>query len=435
VIVDTIRKEKLVMKSKNRTSVNMIYSLAGLLIVLSVLGASANAQNPVPLIDQPLLPDAVAPGSAGFTLTVNGIGFVSGSVVEWNGSARATTFLSSSRLEATILSSDIGKAETASVTVVNPRPGGGTSNVAFFEVTPPSSLVRLARADYGYGTASVSYSVAVGDFNGDGKLDLAVADYNTSAMGVLLGNGDGTFQAQIGYATGTFPHGVAVGDFNGDGKLDLAVANSGSNNVSVLLGNGDGTFQPAVNYSTGSAPGSVAVADLNGDGKLDLAVANNGRNDVSVLLGNGDGTFQAAVSYPTAAQPLSVAIGDFNGDGKLDLVAANGSSYNVSVLLGNGDGTFQPHVDYATGQYAASVTVGDFNDDGRLDLAVAVSCVSCATGGIVSIMLGNGDGTFQAHVDYTAGNGAYSTAVGDFNGDGKLDLAVANLSGNDVSVL
>jgi hypothetical protein len=403
-------------------------------LFVAMTGA-ALARNPVPLITQPLVPDAAAPGGPQLTLNVNGTGFVSGSIVHWNGTPRTTTFLSSSRLSAAIAATDIAKATTASVTVVDAAPGGGTSNVAFFEVTPPSSSVALASTDYPVCDAGTSdYSVAVGDFNGDGKLDLVVADYDTGVVCVLLGNGDGTFRPQVQYAVGTFPRGVAVGDFNGDGKLDLVVANSGGNNVSVLLGNGDGTFQLAVNYSTGSSPWSVAVADFNGDGKLDLVVANSGSNNVSVLLGNGDGTFQAAVNYPTSAQPSSVGVGDFNRDGKLDLVTANGSSDNVSVLLGNGDGTFRPHVDYSTGADAASVTVADFNDDGKLDLAVATTCyVSCATG--VSILLGNGDGTFQAHVDYPAGSDAFSTAVGDFNGDGKLDLAVANYGSLSVSVL
>jgi len=396
-------------------------------LFVAMTGA-ALAGNPVPLINEPLVPDAAAPGGSQLTLTVNGTGFVSGSVVHWNGSPRTTTFLSSSRLSAVITAADIAKASTSSVTVVNAAPGGGTSNAAFFEVTPPSSSVPLALASTNYPVASESYSVAVGDFNGDGKLDLAVVDYDTGVVSVLLGNGDGTFQPQVEYATGTSPRGVAVGDFNGDGKLDLVVANSGDNDVSVLLGNGDGTFQPAVNYGTGSLPGSVAVADFNRDGKLDLVVANSGSNNVSVLLGKGDGTFAAAVNYPTAVQPSSVAVGDFNRDGKLDLVTANGSSANVSVLLGNGDGTFRPHVDYATGIDAAAATVADFNDDGKLDLAV-----SCASG--VSILLGNGDGTFRAHVDYPTGSDAFSTAVGDFNGDGKLDLAVANYGSLNVSVL
>ena len=150
---------------------------------------------------------------------------------------------------------------------------------------------------------------------------------------MLLGNGDGTFQAAVNYGAGDWPSSVAIGDLDGDGDLDLAVANDDSDDVSVLLGNGDGTFQPAVNYGAGDSPHSVAIGDLNGDGDLDLAVANQSSDDVSVLLGNGDGTFQAAVNYGAGDEPSPVAIGDLNGDGDLDLAVANAGSGSVSVLI------------------------------------------------------------------------------------------------------
>jgi FG-GAP-like repeat len=172
---------------------------------------------------------------------------------------------------------------------------------------------------------------------------------------------------------------VAVGDFNGDGKLDLAVANNGSNNVSVLLGNGDGTFQPALNFTVGSNPSSVAVADFNGDGKPDLAVANNDGNNVSILLGNGTGTFQAAVSYGVESGPISMAVADFNGDGKLDLAVASDGNNTVSILLGNGDGTLQPAALFATENILVSIAAGDFNRDGRLDLVGADEATSAAS--------------------------------------------------------
>jgi hypothetical protein len=239
-----------------------------------------------------------------------------------------------------------------------------------------------------------------------------------------------SFAPAANYAAGTQPYSVAAGDFNGDGKLDLAVANNTSNNVSILLGNGDGTFQAAANYAAGSQPASVAVGDFNGDGKLDLAVANNISNNVSVLLGNGNGTFQTAVNYGAGSQPKSVAVGDFNGDGKLDLAVANNISNNVSVLLGNGNGTFQTAVNYGAGSQPKSVVVGDFNNDGKLDLAVANNISNN-----VSVLLGNGNGTFQTAVNRGAGSQPISATVGDLNGDGKLDLAVANNTGNNVSVL
>ena len=168
---------------------------------------------------------------------------------------------------------------------------------------------------------------------------------------MLLGNGDGTFQhAQTTNAVGVEPYAIASGDFNGDGRTDLAVVNYADRNVSVLLGNGDGTFQPQVTYAVGSFPYAIVTGDFNGDGRTDLAVANYGDKTVSVLLGNGDGTFQPQVTYAVAESPVSIVAGDFTGNGRIDL-AASGWSVNtldeqtdgpVSVLLGNGDGTFQP---------------------------------------------------------------------------------------------
>jgi hypothetical protein len=164
--------------------------------------------------------------------------------------------------------------------------------------------------------------VAVGDFNRDGHLDLAVADKSSGNVLVFLGNGDGTFQAAQGYAVGAGPQSIAVGDLNRDGNPDLAVANM-DGTVSVLLGNGDGTFKPMVNYAAGKQPSSVAIGDFNKDGFLDLAVTNLLSNTVSILLGNGDGTFQAAQNYAVTIRPVAVAVADFNGDGFPDVVVAN----------------------------------------------------------------------------------------------------------------
>jgi hypothetical protein len=294
-------------------------------------------------------------------------------------------------------------------------------------------------------------SVAIGDFNQDGALDLVVASQcpssancGTGQVSVLLGNGDGTFQSPIPYSAGAgSSYFVAVGDFNKDGNLDLAVANqtSASSTINILLGNGDGTFQAPVSYSTGTGSASfVAVGDFNNDGAPDLAVANAGTDSVSILLGNGDGTFQSSAIYASGgAFAYSVAVGDLNGDGIPDLAVANGcatfssltcsSAGSVGVLLGNGDGTFQPPVSYGSGgNQASSVAIADFDGDGILDLAVGnLGPATGGTAGVLSLLLGNGDGTFQPAVTFgTAASYASSVVASDFNGDGQPDIAVVN---------
>ena len=272
--------------------------------------------------------------------------------------------------------------------------------------------------------------------NADGKPDLLVPNWFSNAVGVLLGNSDGTFQPAVNYGSGGgLADSVAVADVNGDGKQDLVAANYTSATVGVLLGNSDGTFHPAVTYGSGGViPLSVAVADVNGDGKPDLLVANfwasfqNPNPAVGVLLGNGDGTFQSAVAYATGGtggsnSGGSVAVADVNGDGRLDLLAANEGNATVGVLLGNGDGTFQPAVTYGSGGSGAnSVAVGDVNGDGKLDLIVATSFPSATVG----VLMGNGDGSFQPAATYGSGglNRASSVVVADVNGDAKPDLVV-----------
>jgi len=301
------------------------------------------------------------------------------------------------------------------------------------------------------------FAVAVGDFDRDGTADLAVTHADDVPSGfdtvsILLGNGDGTFRAAGDLQVGTDPRAIAVGDFRGDGTLDIVTANASSNTVSVLLGNGDGTFQSAVNVPVGSLPDAVAVGNFNGH--LGIVTANEpiGQDgSVSLLLGNGDGTFQPAVTLGlgnAGSRPAarSIAVADLTGNGILDLVTANDSDNGgtVSVFLGNGDGTFQSAVTFPVvqvgGQIAISnplaVAVGNF--DGKQDLIVSNVSLFQNGGGVLSqlfLLPGNGDGTFQAPVAIDAGNLPIALAAGQFTGDGNLDVAAANAAGDDVTVL
>ena len=252
--------------------------------------------------------------------------------------------------------------------------------------------------------------VAVGDFNGDGKLDMATAntghspDYKDS-LSILLGNGDGTFRSRIDYELDGTPRGLVVCDFNGDGISDLAMAFSrpDSGAVGIMPGNGDGTFGARTDYGVGGTtrwPSSLSIGDFNGDGIFDLAATIVSGSSaypqvVSILLGNGDGAFQDEIRYDASRDISLLTVSDFNGDGKSDLVMADPAHESISVVLGNGDGTFQIAMDYSVDGSPISVAIGDFNGDGRSDLAISIARTIYDRGPAVSVMLGNADGTFQ----------------------------------------
>jgi hypothetical protein len=292
--------------------------------------------------------------------------------------------------------------------------GTGTVSVSVNLFGPPIKIP----------TGSRPRGVATGDFNGDGFQDIVTADEYGGTYSIILGNGDGTFQAAHIYSLGQTPTDVAVADVNGDGIPDLITALYGAGKVDVLLGNGDGTFQAPVAYSAGSQPNKVAVADFNGDGILDMAVANYGSKNVSILLGDGTGKFGPPTNFAVNGNPWWVTAVDLTGNGILDLVTANNQP-SVSVLLGNGDGTFRPGVDLGADPHPRDVEAGDFNGDGIPDLAVGNY-----ESGTIFIYLGNGDGTFKGPTKYTEfGQGPQSMVLADVNGDGYLDVVTADQGG------
>lgn len=389
---------------------------------------SGTVPNPIPLLQQPVVPAAAAPGSAATNLTVNGAGFASGATLSWNGANRSTTFVSPTQVKASLLASDFSVAGTGRIVVTNPAPAGGASNPQFFQVA--TSVKTLAMAGSALSVGTNPRGVAVADFNNDGKADIAVSNRNSNTVSILLGNGSGGFTLQSSPATGTDPSAIAVGDFNGDGKLDIVTANRASYTISVLLGNGDGTFQIHSDYAGGTEPIAVTTADVNGDGFLDIISVNSADNTISVYLGNGDGTFQPEVTYPAGSSPIAIVAGDFNGDGMVDLATANSGTNNVGIFFGNGDGTFQSVVFYGTGSDPDGLVAADLNGDGKLDLVTANNGSNT-----VSVLLNSGGGTFASAVPYPVGSLPFAVVAGDFYNNGKLDVAVTNFGDNTVSIL
>jgi FG-GAP-like repeat len=274
-------------------------------------------------------------------------------------------------------------------------------------------------------------SMVTSDLNGDGFQDLALADYGSTTAKVLLGNGNGTFKPVIGLpASGT--NSIAVGDFNHDGKPDLALVNANGRTLFIFINQGNGTFLLTNTYAVNDPCLVVYSADFNNDGNYDLAIATANISAVQVWLSNGDGTFRAPVAYPVYF-PASMEANDFNGDGKLDLAITNINNANtVSILLGNGDGSFQAVRTYPTGinPGGSGLAIGDINGDGKPDIVQGNSGSNSLT-----VLLGNGNGTFSIAQQILVGNAPGSPVIGDFNGDGVNDLAVCNTGDNSISVL
>lgn len=291
-------------------------------------------------------------------------------------------------------------------------------------------------------TSAAPTQVATGDFNGDGIMDMAVTVPSQGTVNVFIGTGDGNFGTAVGYPAGTNPIALVAGDFNHDGHIDLAVANAlTSGSVSILFGMGDGTFVGGGSYQAGLIPIAIGVGDFDGDGNIDLAVVNFGQAPVSgsvtILLGNSDGSFRNTNTYTVGVNTATIAVGDFTGDGKPDLAVgfdgtAGASQSQVLIFTNNGDGSFQSWA-FLTALVPGgirSVTAGDFDGDGRLDLAAASASASGVT-----LFHGNGNGNFDlVSASPSVSQGSVWMAAGDINGDGNVDLVSANSDGT-VSVL
>ncbi len=329
---------------------------------------------------------------------------------------------------------------------------------------PGSVSVLLGNGSGGFAarldefTGDARESVAVADFNKDGKLDAVTVapgywDDLANTVSVHLGDGSGGFAARIDATTGDFPASVAVADFDRDGKPDVATANILGDSVSVLLGDGSGGFAPRSDFATGDAPVAIAVADFDNDGDRDLATANADAATVSVLLGDGAGGFAPKTDFATGDSPQAIAAGDLDKDGDPDLVASNWSGYTVGVRLGDGAGGFGARTDFTMGAgmfYIRSIVIADLDNDGNPDVATANHSRTYSPlppydwqfdYSAVYVRLGNGDGTLAGsdalgeQLSFATDDGPLELAGADLNGDGRKDLVTANYEANSVSVL
>ena len=269
-----------------------------------------------------------------------------------------------------------------------------------------------------------------GDFDGDGRLDLAIPQVLSNDVSVLLGSGTGSFAEPLRFPVGLGPVALVAGDYSGDGRLDVASVNPTTNEITVALAAGNATWRTVQQLSAGQAPVAITQADFNRDGRLDLATANQGSSDVSIFLGLGTGALRSEASVAVGGHPVAIAAVDFNGDTLVDLATANAGSNDVTILLGHGDGTFQRTLSPAAVDLPQSLVAGDFNRDGRVDLATANYRSQD-----VAVFFGHGNGTFAAPLRIALGTAPIFLLASDLNGDGRLDLATANPHTNDVAVI
>jgi hypothetical protein len=320
----------------------------------------------------------------------------------------------------------------------------GTGNGAYVYINNGNGTFKTPVL---YGPSWIN-SIVITDINGDKKNDLVVSSYSSSAVWTMLGNGKGGFTAGESFATDGYPDNVVVADFNGDKRLDFAVSNSAGEWVTVGLGNGDGTFRSSQSYgyTWSGTVAQIATADMNNDGNLDIVEAGGGTGvGITVLLGSSHGALGAPISTAVGCGQANrggvnyIALGDVTGDGKTDVVAtidnAGGGcpSNEVAVLAGLGTGKFKAPVYYSTGttQQSGPVALADLNGDGKLDMVLSNA------DGSISVLLNKGKGVYGTAAVITGASGtqAGNIVIGDFNNDGRPDIAITNYSGTAINVL
>jgi hypothetical protein len=304
-------------------------------------------------------------------------------------------------------------------------------NTAELSVYRPSSngsfLISTGITQVTSGMDSRTGHSTTSDLDGDGVTDLAEVAAGTNPF-VYATNG--TFGGRTDYVVGVRPIGIASADFDGDGNLDLVIVNNRDDDISVYLGDGTGTFSGRIDYAVGDDSEAVAVGDVDNDGDMDIVVASNGDDEINVLINGGNANFSVARDFSTSFGALELTLGDFDEDGALDAAITgdlgNGAAVDdaVYIMTGVGNGQFNSPSRYAVGPTPTGVITVDFDRDGHLDLAVGNGGAS-DDGTTISVLLGNGDGTFNTKTDYTVGVAPDNLTAGDFNADGYLDIVVA----------
>jgi hypothetical protein len=413
--------------SKNKSQSSLRIGLFAIALVLGS-GVSVAARPAAPTLGN--YPNTMVVASGNTTVTPDAA----------PGGATSINVSSSSKFKGTF----VANPGTGVVRVTNAHPAGtytvtvkafdamGATGKTFSLTVASGTLCNSAQftnaADVSTGNGPAS--VAVGDFNNDGKQDLATGNLSAASVSIRLGDGLGGFSGITNVSVGALPFGIAIGDFNNDGNQDIAATNFNANTVAIRLGDGLGGFSGTTAVSVGTNPLSIAIGDFDNDGKQDFAATNFNAATVSIRLGDGLGGFSGTTDVSVGNKPSSVAIGDFNNDGKQDFATANSlPSGTVSIRMGDGLGGFSGTTTVSVGGNPSSVAIGDFNNNGNQDFAVAYQTLHA-----VSIRLGDGLGGFSGTTEVEVQLNPLSVAIGDFNNDGKQDFVTADEGADTVSI-